>query len=79
MAFAPPDDDEPEDDEPDDVPPDDLPPDDEAPDDDEDEEDDADESDDDVDGLGVSDFLGASLPFVLGFSALTPPARESLR
>ncbi|GAA2641279.1 hypothetical protein Adu01nite_09220 [Paractinoplanes durhamensis] len=87
VALALPDELEPEDDEPDEEPDDDEPDelDDEPLDDELDDEPDEpelelepelDESDDDVD---ESDFFGASLPVGPGFSALTPPARESLR
>jgi hypothetical protein len=73
VAFAPPDVDEPEDALLDDDVLDDDVPDEAVP------VDEEDESEEDVEELDVSDFLPASLPFVLGFSALTSPERESLR
>jgi hypothetical protein len=65
----------------DEPPPDDEVLDDELPDDDPPDElsEDVDEEVEDESDLVESDFLVESLPFVLGFSALTPPERESLR
>lgn len=78
--MAPLDEEPPEEELPDEEPPDEELPDDEPPDEEPPDEDEAAEEDDVEAGVDdESDFLVESAPFVAGFSAPTPPERESLR